>query len=344
MKCFIENFLELDIDGLLAVNGGYGSSSKSYGATSSSGSGNQTSWEVWDANKDGRNSSGEITRPHDPYRDTPNNSGTYKSTSSGTIGSSDNSKLRDLFFDKDYIADLLKQQGFEDSLGGNKSGDASVEKENTEEHTEYSGDVTTQEPTDNSIIGDSVNDFADTDNENSESTGLDVTTASQEDTQSTLPSCEDTVDVTENEDSVLGAPTDSRRVTGVIGEKTTHQDAHTGIDIGAVEPGVKGDPIYAVEDGEIIRVGETDSKSSILVLDLPNTDDTAVYQHAEFTVSVGDTVEKGDVIGYMSDVGTPGQVHLHFEIREDGKYAGPGGTGELVDPLDYLPGDYTLVD
>lgn len=214
MKCFVENFLELDIDGLLAVNGGYGSSSKSYGATSSSGSGNQTSWEVWDANKDGRNSSGEITRPHDPYRDTPNNSGTYKSTSSGTIGSSDNSKLRDLFFDKDYIADLLKQQGFEDSLGGNKSGDASVEKENTEEYTEYSGDVTTQEPTDNSIIGDSVNDFADTDNENSESTGLDVSTASQEDTQSTLPSCEDTVDVTENEDSVLGAPTDSRRVTG----------------------------------------------------------------------------------------------------------------------------------
>ena len=106
MKCFIENFLELDIDELLAVNGGYGSSSKSYGATSSSGSGNQTSWEVWDANKDGRNSSGEITRHHDPYRDTPNNSGTYKSTSSGAVGSSDDSTLRDLFFDKDS-PDLL---------------------------------------------------------------------------------------------------------------------------------------------------------------------------------------------------------------------------------------------
>ena len=31
-----------------------------------------------------------------------------------------------------------------------------------------------------------------------------------------------------------GAPTDSTRVTGVIGEETTHQDAHTGIDIGAL--------------------------------------------------------------------------------------------------------------
>lgn len=81
MKCFIENFLELDLDELLAVNGGYGSSSKSYGATSSSGSGNQTSWDVWIANKDGRNSSGVITRPHDPYKNAPKNSGNYKATS-----------------------------------------------------------------------------------------------------------------------------------------------------------------------------------------------------------------------------------------------------------------------
>lgn len=247
MKCFIENFLELDIDGLLAVNGGYGSGSRNgsgsgsgdgggsvnYGSVSSSGK--QSSWDVWIANKDGRNSSGEITMPHDPYKNAPKNSGNYDAPS--------------------FVPD-------------------------------------------NSMTG-KIN---------------------------------------------YGAPTDSRRVTGVVGEKTTHQDAHTGIDIGAIEPGLKGDPIYAVEDGEIIRVGETGSKSSILVLDLPNTDDTAVYQHAEFTVSVGDTVEKGDVIGYMSDVGTPGQVHLHFEIREDGQYAGKGGTGELVDPLDYLPGDYTLVD
>lgn len=95
-------------------------------------------------------------------------------------------------------------------------------------------------------------------------------------------------------------------------------------------------------DGEIMRVGETESKSSILVLDLPNTDDTAVYQHAEFIVAVGETVKKGDIIGYMSDIGTPGQVHLHFEIRQDGLYAGAGGTGVLVNPLDYLPDTYTV--
>ena len=150
MKCFIENFRELDIDELLAVNGGYGSSSGggyvknssgtgSYGNVTTS-SGNQSSWDVWVNNKDGRNSSGEITRPHDPYRDMPKNSGNYDVPS--------------------FVP--------ENNLGGG------TKKE---------------------------------------------------------------------EDSILGAPTDSRRITGVVGEKTTHQDAHTGVDIGAMEPGVKGDPI-----------------------------------------------------------------------------------------------------
>ena len=91
MKCFIENFRELDIDELLAVNGGYGNSSgggygKNSGRTGSYGnvttsSGNQSSWDVWVNNKDGRNSSGEITRPHDPYRDMPKNSGNYDAPS-----------------------------------------------------------------------------------------------------------------------------------------------------------------------------------------------------------------------------------------------------------------------
>ncbi len=98
MKCFIEDFRELDIDELLAVNGGYGSGSSGGGYKKTSGGGgggsgsggygavtsnsrDQTSWDVWVANKDGRNSAGEISRPHDPYRDSPRNSGNYKGTS-----------------------------------------------------------------------------------------------------------------------------------------------------------------------------------------------------------------------------------------------------------------------
>ncbi len=144
----------------------------------------------------------------------------------------------------------------------------------------------------------------------------------------------------ERRDGIYGAPTDSRRVTAGICERTTHQEKHTGIDIGAKTQGVKGDPIYAVADGVITRSGLTGSKSSRVEQTLPSTKNTAVYQHGEFLVTEGQSVKKGDVIGYMSDIGCPGQVHLHFEIREDGIYAGSDGS-KIIDPLDYLPSDYS---
>ena len=95
MKCFIENFLELDIDELLAVNGGYGSStcnnggnSGGYGNSSGGGYGSSSasskdmsSWEYWIATKDGKDKDGNITRPYDPYSNTQRNSGSYKATS-----------------------------------------------------------------------------------------------------------------------------------------------------------------------------------------------------------------------------------------------------------------------
>lgn len=139
-----------------------------------------------------------------------------------------------------------------------------------------------------------------------------------------------------------GPPTDSRRITSDIGGKTPLQDIHTGIDIGAKNAGVKGDPIYAVADGKVLRSGKTsNSGSTRLEQTLPNTKDTAVYQHADFIVKEGETVKKGQVIGYMSDKGTPSQVHLHFEIRKNGEYAG-NDASKIVDPKQYLPPSYYL--
>ena len=130
MKCFIENFRELDIDELLAVNGGYGNSSgggygKNSGGTGSYGrvttsSGNQSSWDVWVNNKDGRNISGEITRPHDPNRDVPRNPSTYESSSfiqdnnlgggtgsgDGNVGEENSSGYQIPFDPNDYHCDI----------------------------------------------------------------------------------------------------------------------------------------------------------------------------------------------------------------------------------------------
>ena len=145
----------------------------------------------------------------------------------------------------------------------------------------------------------------------------------------------------EEKAGVYGAPTDSRRVTTGIGEQTNLQNNHTGVDIGATNAGVKGDPIYAVADGTITRNGTTGSGSTRVEQTLPYTNDTAVYQHADFIVSEGDSVRRGDIIGYMSDNGTPGQVHLHYEIRKDGEYAN-GDASKIVNPLDHMPSDYYM--
>ncbi len=147
----------------------------------------------------------------------------------------------------------------------------------------------------------------------------------------------------EEKAGLYGSPTDSKRMTARPCEKTALQDVHTGVDIGAITPGVKGDPIFAVSDGKVLRVGLTGSDSTRLEQSLPNGandgKDTAVYQHAEFIVSEGDTVKRGQIIGYMSDKGTPGQVHLHFEIRAGGVYADQDAS-KVVDPTDYMPDSY----
>lgn len=53
-----------------------------------------------------------------------------------------------------------------------------------------------------------------------------------------------------------------------------------------------------------------------------------MYAHLnKFNVNVGDTVERGDVIGYMGSTGLSTGTHLHYEIIKN---------GILVNPIDYL--------
>ena len=145
----------------------------------------------------------------------------------------------------------------------------------------------------------------------------------------------------EESDGLYGPPTDSKRVTEGVGAETPLQKNHTGVDIGALEPGKKGDPIYATADGSVLRNGKTkNSGSTIVELSLPKTKNTAVYQHGDFIVQKGSTVKRGQIIGYMSDNGTPGNVHLHYEIRKDGEYAGTDSS-KIENPLNHMPSSYT---
>ena len=115
-------------------------------------------------------------------------------------------------------------------------------------------------------------------------------------------------------------PTENQRATSGIGEPRFRHGAfhhrHEGVDYAAKVPGQKGDPIHAVHSGVVEKVQR--SEHAGLYVWLKGDDGTqSRYLHLNSTtVKPGDRIEKGQVIAQMGDSGSPGQVHLHFELRD----------------------------
>lgn len=118
------------------------------------------------------------------------------------------------------------------------------------------------------------------------------------------------------------------RLTTAFGE-----GGHKGQDIAA--PG--GTPIYAVADGIVTVAGLHEGPYSYgnYVQILHGTDDegrefSTLYAHMMQwpSVSEGETVVRGQVIGYVGSTGYSFGNHLHLEMKIN---------GTRVDPLDYVP-------
>ena len=90
---------------------------------------------------------------------------------------------------------------------------------------------------------------------------------------------------------------------------TGEQAMHNGIDFG----GVMYDPIYAVDGGTVEQVGYNDVRGYYVILKHGATEYT-VYQHLQsYTVTKGQTVSQGYIIGKMGSTGMSTGTHLHFE-------------------------------
>ena len=117
-------------------------------------------------------------------------------------------------------------------------------------------------------------------------------------------------------------PTESRRITSEFG--SLH---NRGIDIGAVNRGIKGDPIVASMGGMVTTSGIPEWSASQSPYVIIKGDDEKEYRYAHLDISPGifegRRVNQGELIGAMSDNGAEGQVHLHFEIRDAGKPLSP---------------------
>ena len=107
-----------------------------------------------------------------------------------------------------------------------------------------------------------------------------------------------------------------------------YEKFHAGIDVGAG----MGQSIVAADGGTVIVSSYDGGYGNYVMINHGNNRVTLYAHMSSRAVSVGQTVNKGQVIGYIGSTGNSTGPHLHFEVRVN------GGT---VNPLQYFSG-YTL--
>lgn len=109
---------------------------------------------------------------------------------------------------------------------------------------------------------------------------------------------------------------------------------HKGVDL--IGKGAACDYIIAAADGRVTIAKYSDSAGYYVQINHGNGVYTR-YMHMKagtMTVAVGDSVKKGQVLGYMGSTGNSTGAHLHFDVCVNGSY---------VDPKPYLAGEKSLV-
>lgn len=124
------------------------------------------------------------------------------------------------------------------------------------------------------------------------------------------------------------------RISTYFGEPdAVYNKPHTGAEM----PAANGTLIYAVADGVVSAASARPSYGNCVQIDHGTADDgssyATLYAHmSSFCVSAGQTVHKGNVIGYVGNTGdvrgANGGYHLHLELRIN---------GTRTDPLQYIP-------
>ena len=109
-------------------------------------------------------------------------------------------------------------------------------------------------------------------------------------------------------------------VTQRFGEKITDPAGHTGIDYALYF----GTPVLAALDGKVSRIAELRSGyGKHIIIDHDGGLQT-VYAHlSRVSVSCGETVRAGQIIGFSGNSGNSTGPHLHFEVRRLGQPIDP---------------------
>jgi len=101
--------------------------------------------------------------------------------------------------------------------------------------------------------------------------------------------------------------------------------AHKGIDLAAPT----GTPVYATADAIVGKAYYSRSYGKVIYLDHGGDLETRYAHLSGMTVSAGQRVRKGQLIGYVGSTGRSTGPHLHYEVRVDGL---------AVNPIPYMNG------
>ncbi|MGW4918883.1 M23 family metallopeptidase [Streptomyces albidoflavus] len=123
-------------------------------------------------------------------------------------------------------------------------------------------------------------------------------------------------------------PTTSYTLTSTYGQAGAMWSSgyHTGLDFAAPT----GTPLKAIHSGTIKEAGWAGSYGYRTILELEDGTELWYSHQSSMSVSAGQKVTTGDVIGRVGATGNVTGPHLHLEIH-------PGG-GDGVDPLSWLRG------
>lgn len=105
----------------------------------------------------------------------------------------------------------------------------------------------------------------------------------------------------------------------------TVSDFHQGIDLISSKYGT--DYIVAFADGVVSYAGMNGGYGNVVYINHGNGYQTRYAHQKYLNVKVGQSVKKGDILGYMGTTGNSTGNHVHFEVRIN---------GNTVNPYDYV--------
>lgn len=129
-------------------------------------------------------------------------------------------------------------------------------------------------------------------------------------------------------------PCDNKTITSKV--KWRWGRWHKGIDIGA-----RYENVYAAASGYAYNLENPGGYGHYIMI-VHGDGYITLYGHLNsFNISYGQYVSQGQVIAQSGNSGGSTGPHLHFEIRKASSLSG-FFSSSFLDPLDYLPGGYTI--